>query len=122
MNLLLCALLAASASRVELTDETQTIARGDWRFYPAVSLRQQLATVEGGFEVESGAKSVRLVLMTHSDAEHLHANLPYGILAATPRGASGSLRYRVRRLGDYVVLIDNREGKTDSTVHVRLSL
>src|SRR5262245_54531163 len=43
MKLLACALLLAASTRVELLDETPTIRRGEWNWYP-VSLRQRTAT------------------------------------------------------------------------------
>ena len=121
MKLLVCALLLASSSREELFEETPTIARGKWQYFP-VSLRQQPATVEASFEVQSGSRKVRLALLTHADEERMDADAPYGVLTATPIGARGSLRFRVRRPDDYAIVVDNREGDRDTTVLVRASL
>ena len=121
MKLLLCALLLASSSREELFEETPTIARGEWQYFP-VSLRQHPATVEASFEVQSGSRKVRLALLTHADEERMDAHAPYSVLAATPIGARGSMSFRVRRPDDYAIVVDNREGDSDTKVLVRASL
>ena len=121
MKLLACVLLLAASTRIDLLDETPTIGAGKWNFYQ-VDLRQQLATVEASFDVQSGSQQVRLALMTHADAERLHEGVPHGVLAATTAGARGSLSFRVRRPDDYVIVVDNREGRRETTVRVRASL
>ena len=121
MKLVLCALLLASSSKVELLEETPTIPRGKWQYFE-VNLRQKPATVEATFEVQSGSPKVRLALLTHADEERMDADAPYGVLTATPLGARGSLRFRVRRPDDYAIVVDNREGDRDTTVLVRASL
>ncbi len=121
MKLLVFALLLASSTRVELFEETPTIARGKWQYFE-VNLRQQPATVEASFEVQSGSRQVRLALLTHADEERMDADAPYGVLAATPMGPRGSLNFRVRHPDDYAVVVDNREGDRDTTVRVRVSL
>src|SRR5438067_11961711 len=117
MKLLVCALLLTSSTRVELFDETPVIGAAGWNFFP-VYLRQQLATVEANFDVQSGSRQVRVALMTHADAERLHEGLPHGVLAATRAGPRGSLRFRIRRPDDYVIVVDNRESTQETTVHV----
>jgi hypothetical protein len=121
MNLLVCMLLLASPTGVELLDETPTIAAGKWNYYP-VSLRQQPARVDATFEVLSGHDDVRLALLTHTDAQRLFRDMPHGVLAVTPLGRHGSLRFRVPRPDDYDIVVDNREGARDVTVRVRVSL
>lgn len=121
MKLLVCALLLASSTRVEMFDETPTIPRGKWQYFP-VNLRQQPATIEASFEVQSGSTQVRLALLTQADEERMDADAPYGVLAATPMGARGSLRFRVRGPDDYAIVVDNRDGDRDTTVRVRASL
>jgi hypothetical protein len=121
MKLLACVLLLASSARVELLDETPTIAREKWNYFE-VNLRQRPATVEASFEVQSGAKQVRLALMTHADEERLHEGEPHGVLAATPLGSRGSLTFDVRRPDDYAIVVDNREGDRATTVRVRVAL
>jgi hypothetical protein len=121
MKFLACILLLAAANRVDLFDETATIAHGEWNFFP-VTLRQRAATVEASMEVQSGSRQVRLALMTHADAERLSDDLPHGVLAATPAGGSGSIRFRVRRPDEYVIVVDNRAGPQNTTVRIRASL
>src|SRR5438105_14853732 len=96
MKLLVFALLLASSTRVELLEETPTIPRGKWQYFE-VNLRQQPATVEASFEVQSGSRQVRRALLTHADEERMDADAPYGVLAATPIGARGTGSCRVRR-------------------------
>jgi hypothetical protein len=61
--------------------------------------------------------------MTRAALENLRADLPHGLLAVTPAGKSGSLHFRVRQPGDYVVVVDNRASKAKpAAVHLRISL
>jgi hypothetical protein len=121
MKLLACALLLAASTRVELLDETPTIRRGNWNWYP-VSLLQNPATVEADYEVSSGSRQVRLALMTHAEMERRHGKASFDELAGTPPGARGSLIFRVPRPDEYGIVVDNSDGNQDTAVHVRVSL
>jgi len=121
MKLLACALLLAASTRVELLDETPTIRRGDWNWYP-VSLRQSTATVIASFDVAAGSPRVRLALMTHDEMERRHARDSFDELAATPAGPRGSFHFRVPRPGDYGIIVDNSQGSEDATVRVKVLL
>ena len=121
MKLLACLLLLTSPGSLELFDETATIARGNWNFYQ-VNLRQRPATVEAAFDVLSGARQVRLVLMTHDEAQRMHAGEAHRELAATAAGARGSLSFTVARPDDYALVVDNRAGSESAAVRVRASL
>jgi hypothetical protein len=121
MKPLVCMLLLATPAGVELLDETPTIAAGKWNYY-AVNLRQQPARVDATFEVRSGDGEVKLALLTHADAQRLFEDMPHGVLSATPAGRRGSLSFRVPHPGDYDIVVDNRGGKQDVTVRVRVSL
>lgn len=115
-------LLLAASTRVELLDETFEIPRAEWKYVP-VNLRQRPATVAADFEVQSGSKQVRVALLTSDDMERLRAEAPHGVLAATRAAGRGALNFRVRHPGDYVIVIDNREGTDQSTVvKLRVSL
>jgi len=117
----LLVLLAASTS-VELVDEVYHIPPAEWK-YVEVNLRQNPALVSAFFSVESGSDKVRLALMTHTDLENLREELPHGLLAVTAPGKSGSLDFRVRRPGDYVLVVDNRSSKTKpAAVHLHVAL
>jgi hypothetical protein len=75
-----------------------------------LGLKQQAAFVAADYEVQSGSQPVKLELMRHEDLDRLRADRPNGVIAATALAASGRLLYRVRVPGDYVVVIDNRDG------------
>jgi len=121
MKLLACILLLASPANLELLDETSTIAAGKWNFYPSLQLRQQPVRVNANFEVLS-AGQVRLALLTHADTERLFRDEPHGALATTAWGRRGSLSLRVPHPDDYDIVVDNREGRRDVRVRVRVSL
>jgi len=122
MKLLMCILLLAAPARVELLDETSTIAAGKWNFYPSMHLRQQPVRVLADYRVLTPGAKVRLALLTHGDTERLFKDAPHGVLAATPVAASGYLRFRVQSPDDYDIVVDNREGKDDVQVRVRVAL
>jgi hypothetical protein len=111
----LALILLAAATRLELVDEVLRIPAGDWR-YVELGLKQQAAFVAADFEVQSGSQPVKLELMRHEDLDRLRADRPNGVIAATALAASGRLLYRVRVPGDYVVVIDNRDGDGQEAV------
>jgi hypothetical protein len=122
MTALACLVLLAASTNVELVDEVYQIPPAEWK-YVEVNLRQNPARVDAGFNVQSGSETVRLALLTRAALENLRAGLPHGILAATSAGKSGSLHFRVRKPGDYVLVVDNRSNKkTPAAVHLRISL
>jgi hypothetical protein len=122
MKLLLCLLLAASPASVELLDETSTIAAGNWNYYPSMRLRQLPVRVNAGFQVLSKDGRVRLAMLLHEDTERLFKDAPHGVLEATAAGRSGAFQFRVQHPDDYDIVVDNREGASDVTVRVRVSL
>ena len=114
-------LLLSAATRVELTDEVYQIPHNEW-WWVEVNLRQRPAEVSATYEVRSGRK-VRVALLTRDDLERLNNDLPHGVLAVSDPAKSGTLTYRVRRRGDYVLLVDNRvEGNQPAAVHLRIAL
>jgi len=115
-------LLLVAATRVELTDEVYQIPRNEW-WWVEVNLRQKPAQVSATYEVQSGPRQVRVALMTRDDLERLNSDVPHGVLAVTDPGKSGTLTYRVRRRGDYVLVVDNRlDGHQPAAVHLRIAL
>jgi hypothetical protein len=60
--------------------------------------------------------------MRREDLERLRDDLPHGHLAETPLGKSGQLTDAFRRRGDYAVVLDNRDGTSATTVHLRVWL
>jgi hypothetical protein len=114
--------LLAASSRVELESEVHQIPAAEWR-YVELDLRQRPALVTASFEVQSGSRQVRVALMTRDDLERLRNDLPHGVIAVTEPGKSGTLSYRVRRRGDYVLVVDNRvDGSKPAAVQVRIAL
>lgn len=114
-------LLLAAATHVDLVDEMVQIPAGEWR-YVEVSLRQKPAFVSSNFEVAAGSHEVRLALMRRDDLEKLRQDRPHGVLTATDPAGSGRLRFQVQVAGDYVLLIDNREGRDPASAHLRVAL
>ncbi|HUB80912.1 MAG TPA: hypothetical protein VMB03_19035 [Bryobacteraceae bacterium] len=112
-------LLAASAT-TELTNEVDTISAGDWK-YIDVPLHGQPARIIASYEVLSGSGQVRMALMLHEDLDRMNSDLP-GTILATPTGRRGFLADPVRRMGDYVVVVDNLEGRQAARVHLRVAL
>jgi hypothetical protein len=112
-------LLLAASTRGEIADEVCRIPAGRWRYVP-VELRQAPARISASYEVEDGSARVRLALMQSEDLERLRDELPHGHIAATPPGRRGLLADRFDRRGDYVVVVDNREGSREATVHLRV--
>jgi hypothetical protein len=122
MILLACLLLAAPSARVDLLDETSTIAAGKWNFYPSMHLRQLPVRIDADFEAQSPGGKVRLALLTHGDTERLFKDEPHGVLAATGYVHKGRLSFQVPRPDDYDVVVDNREGDRAVAVRVRVAL
>ena len=115
-------LLLSAATKVELTDEVYRIPSNEW-WWVEVNLRQKPAEVSATYEVQSGPRKVRVALMTRDDLERLNNDLPHGVLAVSEPAKSGSLAYRVRRRGNYVLLVDNRvDGNQPAAVHLRIAL
>jgi hypothetical protein len=114
-------LLLAAATQVDLVDEVFQIPAGEWR-YVELGLRQKPALVAADFEVRSGSRELRLALMRRDDLQRLRENRPHGVLAATDPGGSGRLRHQVQVAGDYVLMIDNRDGPNPTSAHLRIAL
>jgi hypothetical protein len=114
-------LLLAASKHAELADEDCRIPAGEWR-YVEVQLHQEPGTVSASYEVRSGPGRVRLALMRRADLERMRDDLPHGHLAETPLGQAGQLTDAFRRRGDYAVVLDNRDGTRDATVHLRVWL
>jgi len=121
MNLLACVLLLAASTSVELVDEVYQIAPAKWNFVE-INLRQRPALVTASFDAGTGPARVRLALMTRGDAERMLDERPHGVLAATAIDRSGALDFRVRRAGDYVLVVDNRSSPEAAAVHLRIAL
>jgi hypothetical protein len=119
VRMLPIALLAASAA-TELTNEVEIIPAGDWKFID-VPLHQKAARVTASYEVLSGSSRVRMALMLREDLERMSSDLPGSILA-TSEGVRGYFTDPVRRVGDYVVVLSNQDGKETARVRLRVDL
>jgi hypothetical protein len=112
--------LLAAPGASQLMDEVHQIPAGDWK-YVDVPLHQRPARIYANFEVLSGSGRVRAALMLREDLERMNGDLPGSILV-TPEGRRGYFADRVRRRGDYVVVLDNQEGREPATVRLRVGL
>jgi hypothetical protein len=122
MSLFAWILMFAATTSVDLVDESYQIPPDGWFCVP-IDLRQHPALVAAGFHVESGSEKVRLLLVTKGEFARMQGGLSHNILALSPSGRYGNVHYRVRRPGDYVLVVDNRASKDTSTaVHLRVAL
>lgn len=119
LRMLPIALLAVSAAS-ELTNEEEIVPAGDWK-YIDIPLHQKAARITAGYEVLSGSPRVRMALMLREDLERMSSDLPGSILA-TPEGRRGYFMDPVRRLGDYVVVLSNQDGRETARVRLRVDL
>ena len=113
-------LLLAASTASEFTNEVETVPAGDWK-YIEIPLHQKSARILASYEVLSDAGHVRMALMLREDLERMSPDLPGSILA-TPQGRRGYFADAVRRVGDYVVVLDNQEGRQAARVRLRVSL
>jgi len=86
-----------------------------------VPLHGQPARISASYEVLSGSGKVRAALMLREDLERMSSDLPGSILL-TPQGRRGYFADRVRRRGDYVVVLDNQDEREAATVRLRVGL
>jgi hypothetical protein len=114
-------LLLAASSSVELVDHTYQIPANGWSYFP-LELRPQSTLVKAYFTVESGPP-VRLQLMEQADLERLNSGETHGMVLSTAVGPAGRLEVRTAKSGDYVVVVENRSGRPEtSKVRLRVSI
>jgi hypothetical protein len=114
-------LLLAATSSVELVDRTYQIPANDWSFVD-LGLRPQSAIVRADFAVEAGPP-VQLLLMEQADLERLNRGETHGMVLSTPVGPVGRLEVRTGKSGDYVVVVENRSRRAEtSKVRMRVSI
>ncbi len=117
---IVCLVLLAATTSVELADEMVRIPPHNWR-YMELSLKQRPALVNARYEVDEGPPRVRLALTTRDELERLRADLQPALLSETGAGSSGRVFYDVPQKGDYVLLVENR-GIAEAVVHLRVVL
>jgi hypothetical protein len=119
-------LLAAANTPKPFVDEDQyRIQAGDMERV-LLPLRQNPAVVSVSFSVEGGSDQVRVALVSQAEFDRVEGNPARlsedALLAATPRGKSGSFTHRVSHKGDYLILLDNRPNQGDpAVVHMRVA-
>ena len=114
-------LFLASGQRLDLVDGTYQVRARYWGYAEQIGLHKETAELSASFQVESGSQQVRVALMTREDFDRLRNDAPQSVLAVTPFGAAGGLRFHVRQPGNYVIVLDNR-GEPEAAVHLRLTL
>ena len=120
MMVLASIVLLAASTGSELMNEVHQIPAGDWKFVE-IELHQQPARISASYEVLNGSNKVRIALMLREDLERMREDLP-GSITSTPEGRSGGLVDSVRRRGDYVVVLDNQQGKQAARVRLHVGL
>jgi hypothetical protein len=113
-------LLLAPAAGKDLMDDVHQISAGDWK-YVEIPLHQTPARITASYQVLSGSGRVRMLLMPREDLQWMNSGDPSGILT-TPEGPRGYFTDPIRRLGDYVIVLDNREGRRYAAVRLHISL
>jgi hypothetical protein len=114
-------LLLAASTSVELVDHTYQIPANDWSFFD-LGLMQRSALVKAGFAVEAGPP-VQLLLMEQADLERLNRGETHGMVLSTAVGPDGRLEVRIGKPGDYVVVVENRSGRAEtSKVRLRVAI
>jgi hypothetical protein len=112
--------LVAASAATELTNEVDTVPAGDWK-YIEIPLHEKAARIIASYQVLSDTGRVRMALMLHEDLERMSPDLP-GSIVATPEGRRGYFADTVRRLGDYVIVLDNQQGRHAARVLLRVGL
>jgi len=115
-----CLMLLAAFQGREMVDEVHRIPAGDWK-YVDVALHETPARISVSYEVLSGSGRVRAVLMLRQDLEQMNSDLA-GSIIATPEGRRGYFTDPIRRRGDYVVVLDNQDGRVPARVRLHVGL
>ena len=118
MWLLAFLLLLPASTGNQIVDEVQQIPAGDWK-YREIDLHRFPGRVSANYEVLSPQGNVRAALMLHEDLERMDSDLS-GSIVDTPLGRRGEFTDGVRRRGDYVVVLDNLDGRQAVTVRLRV--
>src|SRR5579863_5063015 len=113
-------ILLAALTGADLLDEVHQIPAGDWKFVE-IKLHQRPARIFANYEVLNGSDRVPAALMLREDLERMSEDLP-GNTAITGEGKRGHFSDSMRRNGDFVVVLDNQEGKVPATVRLRVGL
>jgi hypothetical protein len=122
MILAVILLLAASAGRLVVMDETVQVPAQQWQAFD-LELKQMPAVVECRYSVAGKGAGVRLALMHRADEERFRAGMRHHVLAATEFQRSGGLRFRLPNPGEYSVVLDNRlEGRGAAQVQLTVSV
>jgi hypothetical protein len=114
-------LLLAATTRLDLVDEVYRIPPKEWR-YVELELKQVPVSVICQYDAEVRGPQVRLALMDRQDLKRMSEDEAHGVLSVTPAGTGGRIFHIVRTPGNYVVVVDNRNGDRAAAVHLRVAL
>jgi len=114
-------LLAVAPVRLTMMDDVVSVPHGEWRALPIV-LVEQPGRLESSYRVIHGDPLVRLALTSKEEGDALRHAEPHTELAATSMAAEGTLRFPIRSIGQYELIVDNRENRSDVELHLTASL
>ncbi len=116
-------LLAAAGPppQISVMDEVVSVPPGEWRALP-LFLKQRTATVDAAFRVIRGDGGVRLALLDAEETTELRRGSLFAEMASTPIGRQGRLTFPVFTLGEYHLIVDNREGRSPVELQLTVTL
>jgi hypothetical protein len=100
-------------------DDVHQIPAGDWK-YVDIPLHAKPARISANYVALNGASHVRMAFVLRQDLEWMNSDAP-GILS-TPQGPRGAFTDPLQRVGDYAIILDNREGRRPASVQLHVSL
>ena len=115
----IAALPHIAAASSDFLDDIHQVPAGDWK-YVEVPLHGHPAHIAASYEVLNGSGRVRMALMLRDDLQWIDSDP--GSILETPEGHHGFFVDPVKRVGDYVIVLDNREGRRAATVRLHVSL
>lgn len=121
MKLPLLLLQLGSLARMALLDDVVTVPRAEWRVLPVVITRQT-GTVQCSYRVLKPNSVVRVALLAKEDADRWRKGSPHTEIASIPAGRAGSLGVTLKGPGEYELVVDNREGSSETELHLAVYL
>ena len=112
--ILLALLLGTLSNRLLMVDETVRIRPGEFTTFN-LSLQQRPAVVDLAFKTQTPSPTVSVALLGPPDGL-VNTRERRQFLRAVSKESYGAFRFPARRLGDYEILVDNRENKDKEAV------
>jgi hypothetical protein len=112
-------LLAVSGGGIEVVNEAYQIPAADWRYVDLGHIRRPVI-VKAFFRVESGP-SVRLMVLTRADLDHMSHGEPYTPLRALESQGGMFAQRIIQPGGEYAVAVENH-GSQPASVHLQILL